>query len=386
MQIGLYTAFLTPSQIGGIETYLRQLVKHLAQVDRHNRYTLFVTKQNHHLFADLPYGFELAQISLLPPGPIILARLMHKLRLLPAYAARQMQRFPLDVLHYPGSTIDQPSITFPCVLTLHDIQHEYHPEFFSSTTLAWRKANFKPSAQKACYIITDSEYTRRTIIEKYNIPAHKTQTIHLGINKIFHFPVGPETINNIRQTYRLPEKFIFFPANAWPHKNHIRLFEAMKLLKQKYHITCKLVLSGILKSEQATLRSLIRQAGISEDIHILGYVPYQDLPGIYAAATTLVFPSLFEGFGIPVLEAMACGCPVICSNTTSLPELAGEAALLIDPLDVAQMAEAIYNIVTSKTLRSTLQTKGLEQVKFFSWRHTARETVKVYESIGYVER
>jgi glycosyltransferase involved in cell wall biosynthesis len=129
------------------------------------------------------------------------------------------------------------------------------------------------------------------------------------------------------------------------------------------------------------LQTLIAQSGISDSIYLLGYIPYQDLPGLYAAATALVFPSLFEGFGMPVLEAMACGCPVICSNTTSLPELVGEAAILIDPLNVAQIAEAIYNVLNFASLREAMKDKGLRQVQNFSWIRAAQQTVEVYQSV-----
>ncbi len=378
MRIGLYTLFLFPAQIGGIETYVRQLVKYLGQVDQRNRYTLFVTESNRRLFTDLPTNFELAQISLLPPGPFIVARLTHKLGLLPAYAARQMQRFPLDLLHYPGSTIDQRSLKIPCVLTIQDIQHEYFPEFFSPEELAWRQVNFKPSADKATQIITASAYTRQTVIDRYGLSPQKITAIPYGISAQFTAAIPPEAVAQTRQNYQLPPQFIYYPANFWPHKNHRRLFEALVQLKTRYHLTVPLVLSGVFQG-QADLSALIAELGLTGQVHLLGYLPHAELPALYAAATALVFPSLFEGFGQPVLEAMACGCPVICANTTSLPELAGEAALPVNPLDVAQMTEAIYNINQSPSLRVELRQKGLAQIKNFSWTRTAQQTVELYQ-------
>jgi glycosyltransferase involved in cell wall biosynthesis len=378
MRIGLYTAFLTPGQIGGTETYVRQLVAHLGQVDRRNRYTLFVTGPNRHLFAGLPANFEPAQISLLPPGSFIMARLMHKLGLLSAYATRQMQRYPLDLLHYPGTTLDQLAIKFPCVLTVQDIQHEYFPEFFSPETLAWRRANFKPSMVKANQLITASQYTRQTVIDRYSLPPQTITAIPYGIGQQFSAVISLEVVAQTRQRYQLPPQFIYYPANFWPHKNHRRLFEALVQLKTRYNLTVPLVLSGVFQG-QADLSALIAELDLTGQVHLLGYLPHSELPALYAAATALVFPSLFEGFGLPVLEAMACGCPVICANTTSLPELAGEAALAVNPLDVAQMAEAIYNILNSVSLQRELRQKGLAQVKNFSWTRTAQQTVEVYD-------
>lgn len=381
MHIGIYTLFLTPGRIGGIETYLRNLVAALGGVDQSNRYTLFVGDHNRSIFKDITHpNFELITLSFQPPRHPFLIRLLRRLKIIPAYVAQQIETYPLDLLHYPGTTIDQPEIKSPCVLTIHDIQQEYFPEFFSTETLAWRKATFKPSAQKARRIITVSEYTRQTVIEKFNVPAQKVRAIHSGVNAQFHPRISRETMTHLRQKYNLPQKFIFFPANPWPHKNHARLFEALKLLKQKYRTSCRLVLSGVFESEQVNLQSLAISAGVPEDVYILGYIPYEDLPALYSAATALVFPSLFEGFGLPILEAMACGCPVICSNTTSLPELAGEAAFLIDPLDVAQMAEAIYNVLSFESLRDSLREKGLARVQNFSWERAARETIEVYQS------
>jgi glycosyltransferase involved in cell wall biosynthesis len=382
MHIGLYTLFFTPNQIGGIETYLRHLIKTLGQVDQTNEYTLFIGDHNQATFADISYhNFKQVNIPLQPKSASLAIRALRKFKIIPSHLADQLARHPIDVLHYPGTTIDQPEIKTPCLLTMHDIQHEYFPTFFSQEELAWRQTTYQSSAQKARRIITDSEYTRQTLIEKYNISPQKIRTIHLGISPDFQATLAPDAIKQVRQTHRLPQQFIFFPATPWPHKNHKRLFEALALLQAEYRISCPLVLSGAFGPEKERLQTLIAQSGISDSIYLLGYIPYQDLPGLYAAATALVFPSLFEGFGMPVLEAMACGCPVICSNTTSLPELVGEAAILIDPLNVAQIAEAIYNVLNFASLREAMKDKGLRQVQNFSWIRAAQQTVEVYQSV-----
>jgi glycosyltransferase involved in cell wall biosynthesis len=380
MRIGIYTLFLTPGQIGGIETYLRHLVKHLAHVDRRNRYTLFVTGQNRHLFANLPDNFDLVQISQLPPGPFIVARLMHKLDLLPAYAAHQMQRYPLDVLHYPGSTIDQRTIKIPCVLTLHDLQHEYFPAFFDKQTLQWRQKEYPASIAKARKIITVSNFTRQTIIEKFDLLPDQIQTVYEGVDKIFHTMITHHQCTRLQQKYKLPKEFLYYPANPWPHKNHRRLLQVLNLLNQQYKLRCPLVLSGVWSNVEQ-LKQQIKQLELDDQVYILGYLPYEELPVLYSCATMLVFPSLFEGFGLPVVEAMACGCPVICANSTSLPEITGEAAMLFDPTNVAQIAEVIYNVWQSRSLRQSLRQKGRAQAKLFSWKQTACKTIEIYQSL-----
>ncbi len=374
MHIGIYTLFLYPGQIGGIETYVRHLLAALGRVDPANQYTIFVGEHNRQLFDPIIYpNFEKVNVSLAPAGASLLKRGLRKLKLLPSHIAQQMQAHPPDLIHYPGTTIDQPELKTPCVLTMHDIQQEYFPQFFSPEELAWRRATFRPSARQARRIITDAEYTRRSIIDTYGVAPEKITAIPLGVDDIFR-PLSGQAVAAIRRKYGLPEQFFFYPANPWPHKNHARLFEALKGLR------CPLVLSGILKANRGNLEALVKEAGVQEQLHILGYVPYEELPGLYNAATALVFPSLFEGFGMPTLEAMACGCPVICSDTTSLPELVGQAALSVNPLDPAQLGEAMQRVLNSPALRRELGQKGLERAKQFSWSRTARETVEVYQN------
>lgn len=380
MRIGIYTLFLTPGHIGGIETYLRHLLVALGQVDGQNQYIIFVGDHNRSAFSNITYpNFEFVTLPLQPPDNSLPRRILRRLKLLPRHLTQLLESHSLDLLHYPGTTIDQLEINIPCVLTMHDIQQEYFPEFFSAEELAWRRANFIPSAQKAAQIITDAEYTRQTIIEKYDIAPDKITAIPFGVAPRFEAGSSPTEIARIRQKYNLPETFLFFPANAWPHKNHARLFEAVKWLKQEYHLICHLVLSGAFGAEKERLRTMIIDADISAQVHTLGYLPSEELPALYGSATALIFPSLFEGFGIPVLEAMACGCPVICSKATSLPELVGDAAILVDPLNVAEIGEAIYNVLYSNQLRQTLGQKGREQVKNFSWPKAAQQTLMVYK-------
>lgn len=383
MRIGIYTFFLTPGQIGGIETYLRQLIAALGQVDKVNEYTLFVGEHNQTIFQDITYpNFKQVTISIPPTFYAWSSRILRRLRVISNPITRQLQAHRLDLLHYPGTTIDQLEIEIPCVLTMHDIQHEVYPEFFSGRELARRRRAYQPSARKARHIITDSEFTKNSLIEKYHIPPQKITTIHFGVNPAFQAHLDPAWVSQIRDHYHLPQQFIYFPANLWPHKNHRRLFEALKLVRQKYgHQACHLVLSGIFALQQEALQALINEYGLQEATLVLGYLPFADLAGIYAAATALIFPSLFEGFGLPVLEAMACGCPVICANTTSLPEVAGPAAVFIDPRNVDEMAEAIHAVLDNHTLRASLKTQGLARAKQFSWQKAAQETIKVYQSI-----
>ncbi len=266
------------------------------------------------------------------------------------------------------------------MLTLHDIQHEYLPDFFSPEVLAWRRANFQPSAMKARQIIAVSEFTRQTAIARYSLPPQKITAINYGIDEQFTAAIPPAIIEQTRQQYRLPAQFLLYPANAWPHKNHAGLFKALARLRREHGVACPLVLTGVW-SNPVELTGLMAEYGLAEQVQLLGYLPYQALPALYRAATALIFPSLFEGFGIPVLEAMACGCPVACADTTSLPEIAGQSALFFNPHDIAQISEVIYNLWTSEPLRRELSQKGLARVSHFSWARAARQTIAVYQQV-----
>lgn len=383
MHIGIYTLFLTPGQIGGIETYVRNLVTVLGQIDQVNQYTLFVGEHNRDLFRDLAFpNLKQVTLSFNPARNPLSIRLLARLKVIPSPVLKELAAYPLDVLHYPGTTIDQLEIETPCILTVHDIQHEYFPEFFSHKELTRRRRTYKPSTQKAKHIITDTEFTKNSLVEKYGLPAQKISAIPFGVNSAFNSNISPTLVTQVRNNYRLPEQYLFFPANPWPHKNHRRLFEALTIVRARYgHHNCHLVLSGVFPEEQARLQAVIAELGLSEAIHVLGYIPYAHLPGLYAAAAMLVFPSLFEGFGIPLLEAMACGCPIVSANTASLPEVAGNAAILVNPYHVEALAEAIHTVLHDEALRLDLKARGLERVQYFSWEKAARQTIEVYQRV-----
>jgi glycosyltransferase involved in cell wall biosynthesis len=172
---------------------------------------------------------------------------------------------------------------------------------------------------------------------------------------------------------------MYYPAATWPHKNHKMFLGALKIMKYRYGFDGQLVLSGIaMQTNNDILKEIIR-LGLQEDVVVLGYLPQEDLPCLYNLARMMVFPSLYEGFGIPLVEAMACGCPIACSNVTSIPEVVGDAALTFDPYSVEEMAEKVWRVWNDDVLRQEMNLKGLGRVKRFSWDNMARQTIAVYE-------
>jgi len=379
VRIGINALGLRPGQLGGVEVYIRNLIVNLGRVDPDNEYLVFVDRHNQSVFGSgLPPNVRQVVIAPPPPAsPVI--RALRYWGWLPSPLADQLERSGVDVIHYPDSIINPPGIALPCVLTSHDIQHEYFPRHFPFQTRLLRKLTYGPSARKARRIITDSQFTRETLMEKFHIPASKITAIHWGVDAAFRPDMSLAEVQRVRQKYRLPQVFAFYPANTWPHKNHPRLVQAISLLQKKYRSDCKLVLCGQPQWGHDALLSALKAYDLQGDVLILGYVPAEDLPALYHTASLLVYPSLFEGFGIPLVEAMSYGCPIVCSNSTSLPELAGDAAVLVDPNNEEEIATGVHLVLNDSERRADLISRGLARAKHFSWERAATETIEVYK-------
>lgn len=407
MRIGIPINIL-PGHHGGVETYARNLIRALQDKDSSNEFLLFCSVLNEEAFPIKRANFkkivsgrsktvESAKLKVLPYVAKVF-ELMDEIAALREFK-RGVKRLILgphgephpaetnissgyDILHYMFTIYPfWEKYDVPVVLTMSDIQQEFHPEFFKKNELETRNRYFKPSAMGADHIIAVSEFTKKTIVEKYGVPSDKITVVHHGFDKDEFKPVDRAAVEAFRHKYKLPERFLLYPAATWPHKNHLRLVRAYKIFKDKYRLTCKLVLSGIKKGNHGPVAEEIKKLGLEGDIIHSGYLPYRDLPLLYNAASLLVFPSLFEGFGMPVIEAMAVGLPVACSNITCLPEVGGDAAMYFDPEDPEDIAAKVYKVCSDEDLRGLLVKKGLKRVQLFSWERTAKETLDVYEKV-----
>lgn len=409
MRICLPIGYLPLGTVGGVETYARNLVKALQAVDRSNEYLLYCSIANEEAFPATAENFkkiisgkykqiELAKVkAMAAAGGIIQSGgkslFMKTLRRATEVALRAAKVLcgpsvdstggsqQCDVIHYMFQTFPhEKHHDALVVLTVHDIQQEYFPQFFNKEELERRRLTYRVSAEKADHIIAVSGFTKKSLVELYNIPDGKVSVTYESYNdKVFKKIYGPE-VGEFRARYCLPSKFMLYPAATWPHKNHINLVRAYKILKERFGLEDKLVFTGIKKQNHSAVAKEIERLGLKEDIIHIGYLPYEDLPLLYNAASLLVFPSLFEGFGIPVVEAMAVGLPVACSNTTSLPEVAGNAAVLFNPEDPDDIAVKVH-MLCDANLRNALIEKGLERARSFTWERTAAETLKVYEEV-----
>jgi glycosyltransferase involved in cell wall biosynthesis len=275
------------------------------------------------------------------------------------------------------------------VLTVHDLIYRLFPEYHLPLN-KWFLNLFMPLfVRRADAIIAVSRCTRDDLIRHYDVPPEKITVIYEGVDTQFQPITDPGTLAAVRARYGLPQHYILYVGTIEPRKNLTTLLEAYVALKaqtpnlQSPISNLHLVIVGRKGWLYQDFFQRLRELGLEEDEVVLpGFVPDEDLPALYSAAELFVFPSLYEGFGLPPLEAMACGTPVVTSNTSSLPEVVGEAGLMVDPHDVRALREAMERALIDEHLRTELRTRGLEQAGRFTWEKTAQQTLEVYRGIA----
>lgn len=380
MRIGLEMNTLVLGGMGGIETYARQLVSCLQEVDSMNEYTIICSAGNREAFPVRAANFRQvvlgSETGKAVPGFFGKAMSAGFRRLDLARVTRG-----LDLVHYFMNFVPKLRPEALSAVTIVDIQHEYFPEFFGERELALRRKLFGHTVRAADHIMAISEFTRATLMEKLGVPGEKITAVHLGYDDGAFRPLERAAVEEFRRSRGLPQEFLLYPAATWPHKNHANLLRALSVMKGKHGFGGRLVLTGIKKGSHGELLELAGKLGLGDDVQYLGYLSYEELPLLYNAAALMVYPSVFEGFGIPLIEAFGSGLPVACSNTTSLPEVAGGAAALFDPNDPNDMASKIMSVLADRRLRDELAEKGLRRAKDFTWKRTAEKTRDVYWKI-----
>jgi glycosyltransferase involved in cell wall biosynthesis len=378
MNIGISLVDFTPGRMGGVETYVRNLVNWLAINDHDNRYTLVCTSNNADYFDAIldwanTYAFDCRKNS---PRKLMRSFIRR------VFQVDMMQvgidKLGLDLLHNPFTNVRCSTFKTPLINTFHDLQHHYYPEFFKTKDVCGRNSTYRRAAQEAQSIITISEHTKRTLLEHYRVDENKIHVVHLGVGREYRHIADADLLEQERTNLGLTRPFLYYPAATWLHKNHAVLLTALKILINSYRFDGELVLTGVATSAKENLLHKIAELGLQDRVRILGYLPYNKLPVIYNLARMLVFPSLYEGFGMPLLEAMACGCPVICSNVTSLPEVGGEAAGYFNPTSPEEIAEQINSLWNSEAALDKMKNVGLVRAEQFSWDNTAIKTKAVY--------
>jgi len=268
------------------------------------------------------------------------------------------------------------------VITVHDLIWLKFPDYFPKDTVYAAKKRFQHACSSADAIISVSENTKKDVLGAFHCEQEKVTVIYLGVDNERFGRMKKESAlaQRVRQKYKLPERFILWVGGYRSHKNVVFLCKAFAVAKEQGGLPHKLVLCGPRLPAERVIKTI--QEKHKNDIMVIGPVGDDELPVLYSMADVFVFPSLYEGFGLPVLEAMASGVSVITSNVSSLPEVAGDAAILVNPLDVDEIAHALIKVCTDDELRETLVVKGLERARRFSWENTARKTLELFMKVG----
>jgi glycosyltransferase involved in cell wall biosynthesis len=337
-----------PGVSGGSETYVRELVRALGRVGGFE-YRVFVPS----LATDVD-GLPTELVPEYRASRSTGGRIAAMARATVRRGAITRHFAGFDVLHFPLSVMIPPVASRSATTTVLDVQHELLPQFFSRAELAYRRRVYGWSARRSRIVITISRHAAETLVERLGLSSERVRPIHLGIDHDVFRP-GDETRG----------EFLLYPARAWPHKNHTRLFESFAELRRR-HPGLELVLTAY-------------EGPVPEGVRSLGRVGRGELVELYRTAAALVFPSLYEGFGQPPLEAMACGCPVACSNVASLPEVVGDAARLFDPASTEEIVAAVEDVLGDPAPWSR---RGLERAAEFTWEKTAEAHDAVYEELA----
>ncbi len=289
-----------------------------------------------------------------------------------------------DVVHFPtqiGYLTKLPSIYQPW-----DLQHLHYPQFFSNAVFDLRERYYRAFCEQASCVCVQAEWTRRDVIQRYGLPADKVVVIPWG--SVFDAYKAPsqETTRGTIEKYGLPSKFFFYPAATWPHKNHEAIFRALHILKSEWGIAPHVYFTGSSMQHRAALDELAQELEVVEQLHFLGFLKPEELQAVFSAATAMVFPSKFEGFGLPILEAFQARLPVICSNATTLPEVAGDAALYFDPDSPAELATLMRKFLETPEVREGLINRGTHALSQRSMSKTAANFQALYERTAGVSR
>jgi glycosyltransferase involved in cell wall biosynthesis len=392
MTIGIDIRVLTRGARTGVEEYTINLLNFLLPLDKKIKYKLFY---NAYRKAELNYSW--AKL-----GNVEIKKFGFPNRAL--FFANRLTNQPkidrllkgVDVFFNPHFFVAPVSNNCKKAVTFHDLSFKLYPEFFSRSKRIWQKIlmNAKKEAQKAGKIIAVSNSTKQDLIDFYKIPEEKIKVIYSGIEQDFKKGISDEKILKVKKKYRLPDKFILYFGTIEPRKNLIGLIKAFEIFKKNFIL--KQTQSNIKKKQFSNIQLVIagekgwlyknvfkmaRQSSFSSEIIFTGFVNNSDKPYLYKLASLFVYPSFYEGFGFPPLEAMSCGIPTITSKFSSLPETVGKAAIMIDPYDIDEFACAMNLALNDENLREKLKKQGFEQVKKFSWQKCAQETLEVLKSL-----
>ena len=353
----------------GIGTYIRNLLRQLARLDQQTEFVVLCRPEDREALASLganfrPLAEKARNYSIAEQVTIPLA----------------LQRERVDLFHAPHYVLP-PLVRCRSVVTIHDCIHLMFPQYLPNRlALTYARTSMSLAARRATRVITVSESSKRDILRFVNLPADKIDVIYNAYDERFGVEPREEEVVRVRERYQLHDEFVLYAGNVKPHKNLERLITAFHLVRQRGLDHLKLILIGDEISKYAALRRAVHKYQLHPYVRFLGYLPEETLAVMYRLSGVFVFPSLYEGFGLPPLEAMASGTPVVTSNVSSLPEVAGDAAVLVDPYEPEALADAMLRVLTNEALRKDLRRRGLDRAKQFSWERSVARVRDIYRS------
>jgi glycosyltransferase involved in cell wall biosynthesis len=355
----------------GIGTYVRNLLRHLSRIDQTTEYVVLCRAEDCGAVEDL--GENLRAV----PEPAAAYSFSEQMRV-----PMNLRREGVDLFHAPHYVL--PALV-PCksVVTIHDCIHLRFPQYLPNRLgYAYARSSLWIATHRSNRVLTVSEASKRDILRYFRVPEAKIDVIYNAIDERFGEAPPDDEVAMVRERYQLNDPFVLYAGNIKPHKNLERLIEAFHTLRRGAGMEdVKLLIIGDEISKYATLRRAVHKYKLHKHVRFFGFVPDKTLAVLYRLAAVFVFPSLYEGFGLPPLEAMASGTPVVTSNVSSLPEVVGDAALLIDPYEPDAIADAMRRVITEPALRDDLRARGLRRVKEFSWDRSIRRVHEIYQEV-----
>jgi glycosyltransferase involved in cell wall biosynthesis len=360
----------------GVGTYIWNLVRNISAIDTRNEYLLLGSHRNFHELGPLPDNFK----QLYQPDDQSAWRNQCSIPLM-------LRRMKVDVVHVPHH---EPPLFVPSnlLVTIHDCVHVMFPPEDASKFKNYKTfLRTKKVIEGARHVVAVSKSTKDDLMNIFNVPETKISVIHNALDERFVFTHTPGERETVLERYQLKDPFILYSGKIRPHKNLHRLIEAFAVLKSELadderYKNLKLIIIGDELSSHQYLRLTVVRSGVQQDVRFFGFVPYPILRVFYQCAALFAFPSLYEGFGLPPLEAMANRTPVLASNTSSLPEVLDEAAILVNPENVFEIARGMKLLLNDDATRQNLVQKGIQQVAKFSWKIAAKRLLETYEMIG----
>lgn len=384
------TPILPGGKCGGAKQVVMELLRGFGQRATSEDFMLLTASHNHDFFYEAEgFGMERICVSKMPSGKShLMRRIFNKVKKSFSAGAKQdiLKRNGVSVLFCPMTAPTYHEDGVPTVSTVYDLQHLYYPSFFSDQELMSRMAFYEQLKEKVDYVTCISSFTRNSVIEKLNIPAERTFTVPICIHSRLAIPSDDLTESVLRRFDLSKRTYCFYPANLWPHKNHEILLVAFNMFTRRHpEYNLHLVLTGEKISGSEIIEDEIRQMGLEKAVHFLGYLSEDELSAIWNGSYFLIFPSLFEGFGIPLVEAMMYGKPILASSVTSIPEVAGDAAIYFDPMKPEEIVNAMRRIMEDKRLYRNLVAEGHKRLNYFDYNKMIDGYLSIIRKAGIVQ-